>query len=666
MTLELREITAGTKTLGHQSVEPTGGNNPNLRVLHCCNVDTSLNYQDMYLLVKKFGEVERIRMKLTSDEACFNCFIIFKSSKSAFHANNFLNGHSVNDCTLKTKLFNVSNLQEDPHHYIPEEIYSSEKKPSRSCPHPLWFVATYKSGRENYAKGIEAIQIQAGSFLEGSVKRYGRAILIKARDFSQAKMLMNFKSQNTIIDRITPHKTFNTMKGVMYSKDIYEYTEDEILERCPPNVCEVRKLRGINNAILLTFSTEYIPDYIRFGTHIKISVKRYRPKPIQCFKCLDYGHVITRCSNPKRCEKCSSEHQEWNDCNLPLHCFHCMGSHSPTSKECNRKKLEQEVAEVALYQHISISNAKRQVLGANRDPSSTYASVIKQTKSVKIKNHPTSLAAQTPIPSTAKAQRREDPSSSANSKQITPREDGNNNNDNKSIVNNSTPAPDLNSPSIQKDKSTTGARQKERKNLEPTSSKKSKSPPKVEETPEPPVKKRALALSPTHSQELELSNSFSVLEEMEEEMVTDGDSEIVNSHLSSIPESKGIAQSLERSDSVPSQREISNRTPLQVSNPIKAIAIKANIEACPDASKNAKKLPKSTLKHANSDPSMHNKSNSSSSRESKIPILQAQSRHSSSLKRLDKNLNLSQTPSRNSIPAHANNAKSGTAEKKSS
>ena len=36
--------------------------------------------------------------------------------------------------------------------------------------------------------------------------------------------------------------------------------------------------------------------------------------------------------------------------------------------------------EVANNQHISIGSAKRQVLGANKHPESTYASVIKQMK----------------------------------------------------------------------------------------------------------------------------------------------------------------------------------------------------------------------------------------------------------------------------------------------
>ena len=379
------------------------------------------------------------------------------------------------------------------------------QNPSCSCPRPVWFVATYKVGKENYVKGVEVIQVQVGEIPEGNMKRYGKAILIKARDSSQAKMLMNFKSLDTIIDRVTPHKTFNTVKGVIYSKDIHEFSEEEILERCPPNVCQVKKLKGTNHAIILTFSTEYIPDYIRFGTHIKVTVKRYRPKPTQCFNCLDYGHVITQCTNLKRCEKCSEQHQEWNVCELPLHCFHCKGNHSPTSKECLRKKFEQEVVEIAHYQHMSIGSAKRQVLGASKDPSCSYASVVKQMKSVTRESRSTS-GVQAEKPVNSRDTNNKNLPSPATLCIDNPLDNGNNNRSRQA-----SPPSESGTPVTQKCKSPSGTIRKERK-VESTILKKPNSPKKSERMSEPPVKKRALIISPSSSQELELSNSYSALE----------------------------------------------------------------------------------------------------------------------------------------------------------
>ena len=47
-------------------------------------------------------------MKLT-----LTYYIVFAASTSASLADSFLNGHSLNDCRLKTQLFGVLNLQDD-------------------------------------------------------------------------------------------------------------------------------------------------------------------------------------------------------------------------------------------------------------------------------------------------------------------------------------------------------------------------------------------------------------------------------------------------------------------------------------------------------------------------------------------------------------------------
>ena len=81
---------------------------------------------------------------------------------------------------------------------------------------------------------------------------------------------------------------------------IHEFSEDEILQRSPPNVYEVKKLSGTNNAIVLTFSTEYTPDYVHFGNHIRMKVRRFRSNPKQCRSCFEYGHISDDCKNEKK------------------------------------------------------------------------------------------------------------------------------------------------------------------------------------------------------------------------------------------------------------------------------------------------------------------------------------------------------------------------------
>ena len=367
------------EALGHQGVQGTGGIDFNLRVLYCTNMDLSLDYEGVHLIMKAFGNVERIKLRLTEISSSYDCYVTFQSNKSADKACKSLQGHTINNHIIKTSLFSVLNLLNDPHDFVPmkDPILKVIKRKSPSL---VWHVAAYKEGKENLIRASDCIQNKVGQIPRGNMKKYGRNILIKAGNTTQAVLLTNFKpSDNGNIYSITPHKTFNTSRGVVYSQDLYDFSEEEILNLCPSDVCHVRKMGGSNNTIVLTFYSSFLPEHIDIG-HLRIKVRKFRQNPTQCHNCFDYGHVIARCQNKKRCFVCSAEHETWNGCSYPRFCFHCSGSHSPNSRECPRRKLEQSIVEVASNEKISIGSAKRQVMGANRDPNSSYASAIKKMK----------------------------------------------------------------------------------------------------------------------------------------------------------------------------------------------------------------------------------------------------------------------------------------------
>ena len=211
--------------LGHQGVQGTGGIDVNLRVLYCSNVDLSLDYQELFMVMKRYGTVERIRLMLATKHDSYNCFVTFSSSNSAEIACSSLNGHSINDSTLKTNLFSIRNLKEDPYDYVPKDLDKSNPKKMRETPKLTWYVATYKEGRENLIKASECIQSKVGKIPYQNLKRYGKSILIQAGNDTQAVLLSNFKSpENGNVRNITPHKTFNTKKGIIYSKDLYDFS----------------------------------------------------------------------------------------------------------------------------------------------------------------------------------------------------------------------------------------------------------------------------------------------------------------------------------------------------------------------------------------------------------------------------------------------------------
>lgn len=392
-----------TYSLGHQGDKATGGLDVNLRVLYCSNINLSLDYRELHVLMKRFGTVERMKLKLATDKSSFLCYVTFDSSQSADMACKYLNGHSVNDSIMRTKLFRTNNINDEPCDFIPKnednEVASSM---NRKLPIPVWHVATYKEGRENLIRAAECIEGKVGNIPEGNLKRYGRNILIKAGNDTQGVLLSNFKPpENGNIEKITAHKTFNTFKGVIFSRDLFEYSNEEILERCPSHVYEVKKLNETTHCILLIFSCDYVPDIISIK-HNRIKVKKYRANPTQCNRCFEYGHVHDKCKSKRRCFKCSAEHES-EHCTSERFCFHCKGSHSPNSRDCARKKFEQEVIEVANNQYIDIGSAKRQVMGANRHPNSSYASAIKlmKTRSAAQKAKSNSVSPERPSTSTS-------------------------------------------------------------------------------------------------------------------------------------------------------------------------------------------------------------------------------------------------------------------------
>ena len=368
------------KTLGHQGGNSTGGMSENLRVLFCSNLDFGMNFHELEMLTRQYGKIEKIRLKSGDNETTLDSYIVYKSSSSAVKAHSCLNDHEVNGLVLKTRLFNILNLKNDPFDYYPEDPRYSVPTVVRKAPTPVWFVVNYKDGKENFLRASETLNKALNGIPPDNMKRYGKSILIKAKNTIQAKLLQGFKpSESSNVGSVSPHRSFNCIKGVVYSKDLWELSEEEILHRSPPTVYQVKKLKGTNHVIMLQFSTENLPEYINFGDHVRIRVRRFKPSPKQCRNCLNYGHFNEHCQEKQRCFRCSGHH-ETDVCSNEIFCLFCEESHYPYSNACSRRKFEKEVIETAEVERISIGSAKQKIMGANRNESSTYANIIKKMK----------------------------------------------------------------------------------------------------------------------------------------------------------------------------------------------------------------------------------------------------------------------------------------------
>ena len=279
------QVDGHVPTPGHQGVDSSGGND--VSVLFCTNISTELDYEDLYLVFKQYGAIERIKLRLSANKKRFVCYILYNSNNSASKACKYMNGHLVNEFVIEAKLCSRDRFHKEPHDFIPEDLgYSDETvEIDRTPPLPIWYVAAYREGMESIVGASQCIQRKVGKIPFDNLKRYGKNILIKAGDETQAELLNKFKAPSKgNIKSVTPHKSFNMPKGVIYSKDLACFSEEEILNMCPRNVYQVRKLRGANSAIMLTFSSTFLPEYIAFD-HLRVKVKQYRARPTQCYNC---------------------------------------------------------------------------------------------------------------------------------------------------------------------------------------------------------------------------------------------------------------------------------------------------------------------------------------------------------------------------------------------
>ena len=184
---------SSAKSPGHQGEPNTGGKNSGLRVLFCSNMSITMDYEQVHLLMKPYGEIYRIRLCLDKSKSSFDCYIVFDNELSARKANEHFHGHSVNDNVLKTRIFHIENFRDDSHDFIPESILFTEAIVRNLSP-PKWFVASYKKDKENLIKGMDCIKRRVGNIPDENIKRYGRAILIKAGNETQELLTFSFQT----------------------------------------------------------------------------------------------------------------------------------------------------------------------------------------------------------------------------------------------------------------------------------------------------------------------------------------------------------------------------------------------------------------------------------------------------------------------------------------
>lgn len=197
-----------------------------------------------------------------------------------------------------------------------------------------------------------------------------KAVTIKESD---SVSLSHFVSVNTILVEGKELKVSVTLlqenknKGIIYNRFLIPIHEDTILELLrDQSVKEVKKIEkpdedGNNNStgsVILIFDKPEIPEYVVID-QINVKVSKLKPRPMQCFHCLNFGHVMKRCQMKEvaLCTTCFYEHDRDNECNPA--CKNCNLNHRSNSKKCPSYLREIEILKFKEAGQISYIEAKK-------------------------------------------------------------------------------------------------------------------------------------------------------------------------------------------------------------------------------------------------------------------------------------------------------------------
>ena len=96
---------------------------------------------------------------------------------------------------------------------------------------PRWILCSFKERRRNYMKGkIYLKQLLLKD--KFAVKRYSNELLVQIKEEEVYKIITNkafIDHEDSPFEKIGPHKKFNTQWGTVYSRDLAEFKNEEIM-----------------------------------------------------------------------------------------------------------------------------------------------------------------------------------------------------------------------------------------------------------------------------------------------------------------------------------------------------------------------------------------------------------------------------------------------------
>ena len=214
-------------------------------------------------------------------------------------------------------------------------------------------------------------------------------LLVEVSSPEESEKLQKLTKVNGCKTNCAPHKLLNQCKGVIYCRDLVDYSEEKLLSEFESqNVVAVQRIKKRENGelcptplLVLTFKQITLPATIS-AAWFNLKVKPFVPSPKRCYYCQMYGHVYTSCrkrlkGEPGICVRCGGDQHE--NCEKTPSCFHCKGNHMASSKACERYIFEKEVLTLKTKERITFREAKERVQQRYGPRVNTFSSVVRNS-----------------------------------------------------------------------------------------------------------------------------------------------------------------------------------------------------------------------------------------------------------------------------------------------
>ncbi|KAM7288070.1 hypothetical protein ISCGN_031759 [Ixodes scapularis] len=197
-------------------------------------------------------------------------------------------------------------------------------------------------------------------------KLHSGDLLVEVTTQEQSVAIQKMKSIVETSVTVTPHRTLNTVRGVISEEDLLDVSEDEILEGLRNSgVIAVKRiiLRREGQEIpskhlILSFERHCLPATVKAG-YLNCRVRPYVPNPQRCFRCQRFGHGSRSCRGREICAKCGSNEHVADVCESTVCCSNCEGTHAAYSRACPLWKQEKEMLSLKAKENITYLEAKK-------------------------------------------------------------------------------------------------------------------------------------------------------------------------------------------------------------------------------------------------------------------------------------------------------------------